>query len=51
MSRTKKKPYTGSKKFDRTCRNNGSCPYCRANRQYKNNKRNLQAKHEQQTII
>ena len=28
----KRKPYRGSKRFDRTCRNHGSCPYCRGNR-------------------
>ena len=50
MSRTRKKPYTKSKSFDKTCRNNGSCPHCKANRQYKNKKRGLQAWHEQQTI-
>jgi hypothetical protein len=32
MSRTKKKPYTKSKRFDKTCRNHGKCPVCRANR-------------------
>lgn len=32
MSRTKKQPYTKSKRFDKTCRNHGSCPYCKENR-------------------
>lgn len=32
MSRSRKKPYTGSKRFDRSCRNHGSCNYCKANR-------------------
>jgi hypothetical protein len=32
MSRTSKRPYTKSKRFDKTCRNNGSCPYCKNNR-------------------
>lgn len=36
MSRTNKRDYTGSKKFDKSCRNDGSCPCCRADRQYKN---------------
>jgi hypothetical protein len=27
-----RKPYKGSKRFDSTCRNNGSCPYCKGNR-------------------
>ena len=34
MSRTRKKPYTGSKRFDRTCRNHGSCDWCKRNRLY-----------------
>ena len=31
----KRKPYRGSKAIDRTCRNHGSCPYCRQNRLHK----------------
>lgn len=27
-----RKPYRKSKIFDKTCRNHGSCPYCRDNR-------------------
>lgn len=27
-----RKPYTGGKAIDRTCRNHGSCDYCRENR-------------------
>ena len=34
-----RKPYHGSKSFDKTCRNHGGCPWCEENRQYKNNKR------------
>ena len=34
MSRTHKAPYTGSKRFDKTCRNHGSCSYCRDNRTF-----------------
>lgn len=32
MSRTRRKPYTKSKRFDKTCRCHGSCSYCRRNR-------------------
>lgn len=32
MSRTIKRPYTKSKQFDKTCRSNGYCPYCKNNR-------------------
>ena len=34
----KRKPYRGSKAFDHTCRNHGSCDWCRENRLYRENK-------------
>lgn len=34
-----RKPYRGGKAVDKSCRNHGSCPYCRMNEQYKNIKR------------
>ena len=42
MSRTVKQAYRKSRAFDKTCRNNGSCSYCRKNRLYNTNKK-LQA--------
>ena len=30
----KRKPYKGSKAIDHTCRNHGSCDWCRENRMY-----------------
>lgn len=30
-----RKPYRGSKAIDYTCRNHGSCEWCRKNRQHK----------------
>lgn len=33
-----RKPYTGAKAIDRTCRNHGSCGWCKSNRLYKQNK-------------
>lgn len=30
-----RKPYHGSKAFDRTCRNHGGCPWCEENRKHK----------------
>ena len=27
-----RQPYRGSKRFDRSCRNHGSCDYCKSNR-------------------
>lgn len=32
-------PYRGSKAFDHTCRNHGSCVWCEKNRKYANEKR------------
>lgn len=34
-----RKPYRGSKRFDRSCRNHGGCPYCEKGRSYKHKKR------------
>lgn len=31
----KRKPYRGAKAIDRTCRNHGSCIWCRDNRLHK----------------
>lgn len=30
-----RKPYTGSKRFDRSCRNHGGCSFCEGNRRFK----------------
>lgn len=35
----KRKPYSGSKAIDRTCRNHGGCGWCEENRKYKYIKR------------
>lgn len=29
-----RKPYSGSKQFDKSCRNHGNCDYCKGNRLY-----------------
>lgn len=34
-----RKPYRGSKAFDCSCRNHGSCDWCKESRAYKNLKR------------
>lgn len=39
MSRTQKRPYSKSKRFDNTCRNHGACSHCRNNRTYADRKR------------
>lgn len=38
-NKSKRKPYRGSRAFDKTCRNHGMCAYCTANRLYSNQKR------------
>jgi hypothetical protein len=39
----RRKRYYRAKAFDRTCRPNGSCPWCRGNRLHKHKKRLLNA--------
>ena len=39
FGKEKRKPYYGSKAFDRTCRNHGGCPACHGNRLYKYHKK------------
>ena len=41
--KTKRKPYRGSKAFDCSCRNHGTCEWCRMNRMYKNIRARLKA--------
>lgn len=38
-NKTIKHQYTGAKLDDGTCRNHGSCLWCRDNRQYQSNKK------------
>ena len=35
----RRKPYRGAKAEDHTCRNHGSCAYCRENRMHSTKKR------------
>lgn len=41
-----RKPYRGTKAIDYTCRNHGSCGWCKGNRTHKNDKRELAAEQE-----
>lgn len=36
-----RKPYRGSKSFDRSCRNNKRCPYCKGSRTHNSTKKLL----------
>lgn len=40
----KRKPYNDQRNFDFTCRNHGSCSYCRSNRTHKYKKAEEKAK-------
>lgn len=46
MTRTRKPKYRGSRAYDRTCRNHGTCPVCRGNRTYQLTKELLRVKQE-----
>jgi len=35
----RRKPYRGSESVDSSCRNHGSCPWCKGNRKHKNIRR------------
>jgi hypothetical protein len=39
----KRKPYKGAKAVDCSCRNHGSCEWCRGNRTYNTNKKREKA--------
>ena len=41
-----RKPYRGAKAIDATCRNHGSCKWCKGNRTHKNDKRKLTTEQE-----
>lgn len=46
MGKEHRKPYQGSKRYDRTCRNHGSCPSCLSNRVISNRRRQQSADHQ-----
>lgn len=39
----KRKPYRGAKSYDVSCRNHGSCDYCKSNRLFADKKRRAAA--------
>lgn len=41
-----RKPYRGAKAIDRTCRNHGSCGWCKENRMHKNDKMELKTMYD-----
>lgn len=46
MSRTYKKGYSKSKRFDSSCRNHGDCPWCASNRTVGRQRQESQVKSE-----
>ena len=41
-----RRPYTGAKAIDKTCRNHGGCDWCRGNRTHKYKKKEERANRE-----
>lgn len=41
-----RKPWRGSKNFDKTCRNHGGCDWCKGNRLYSSKKKLDSAKEQ-----
>ena len=41
QKKTRRRPYTGSKAIDRSCRGGGDCPACAGSREHKNKRRSL----------
>jgi len=46
----KRKPFTNSKAFDYSCRNHGSCPYCKANRTFSSKRKECSCKYQEDHI-
>lgn len=46
----KRKPYHKAKSVDKTCRNHGSCPRCKSNRQYQGKKAALSAEEQEREV-
>lgn len=51
MARTRKRAYTGGKRYSVGCRNHGSCGYCAGNRQHADVKRAESADIEAQALL
>ena len=46
MSKTRRKPKTGAKAVAHSCRNNGTCDYCKGNRLHKHKRKVNEPKKE-----
>lgn len=45
-NKEKRKKYYGAKRVDKSCRNNGSCPYCKENRTYRSRRLKEEEKYD-----
>ena len=50
-SKEKRKPYSGSKAIDKSCRNHGGCGWCLENRQYSTLKREEAARQREEEYV
>jgi hypothetical protein len=50
MSRTVKQAYRKSRRFDKSCRNHGGCPYCKNNRLHNYRKKDEESLHGLRTL-
>lgn len=46
----KRKPYFDSRRFDSTCRNHGTCPWCHGNRTHKNKKQEISCEQQEKEL-
>jgi hypothetical protein len=46
----KRKPYFDSRRFDSTCRNHGTCPWCHGNRTHKNKKQEISCEQQEKEV-
>jgi len=47
----RRKPYRGSKRFDSSCRNHGSCPYCSSGRLFASKRRGMSLREAEQELV
>lgn len=47
----KRKPYRGSKRFDHSCRNHGSCGYCESNRTIFDKKARMRVEGQENEVL
>ncbi len=46
----KRKPYFDSRRFDYSCRNHGTCPWCYGNRTHKHKKQEISCEQQEKEV-